>query len=214
MTFTIRRQIAALAVAGFLLVLASGAIGYGGTVALGDQQRSARNAAAALQGVQSTAIAQALFRGNVLASLVTNNATERQEVLDKLGENVAHARAGVDDVARYMPELRGQADAALSALDELVASGQRIVTLASRVASDPGRTAALAARPAYDQVDVKAGEAIEALRSAITPRCGRRTRARHPRPPTSNGWCWSPVCWPRSCWAVRRCGWAVASPAG
>jgi methyl-accepting chemotaxis protein len=168
MTFTIRRQIAALAVAGFLLVLASGAIGYGGTLALADQQNRARNAAAALQGVQSTALAQAMFRGNVLASLVTNNATERQEVLDKLGENVAQARAGVDDVVRYMPDLRARADAALSALDELIASGQRIVTLASRVASDPGRTAALAARPAYDQVDAKADKAIGDLRGAIT----------------------------------------------
>src|SRR5689334_15711199 len=92
-TFTIRRQIAALAVAGFLLVIVAGAIGYSGTSALADQQLAARNAAAALQAVQSVDIARALFRGNVLAALVTNDATERQAVLDKLGQNVAAARA-------------------------------------------------------------------------------------------------------------------------
>jgi methyl-accepting chemotaxis protein len=173
MTFTIRRQIAALAVAGFVLVIASGAIGYGGTSALARQQGTARNAAAALQAIQATDNARALFRGNVMTSLVTNDATERQKVLDKLGENVAQARAGVDDVIRYMPELRPRADAVLPALDELIASGQRIVTLASRVASDPGRTAALAARPAYDQVDAKAGETIAVLQTAINDRVRR-----------------------------------------
>ncbi|MFI7598119.1 methyl-accepting chemotaxis protein [Actinoplanes sp. NPDC049681] len=170
MTFTIRRQIAALAVAGFLLVIAAGVIGYQGTSALADQQLTARNAASALQAVQSVDIARALFRGNVLNALVTNDAAERQGVLDKLGENVAQARAGVDDVIRYVPQLRPQADAVLPVLNELIASGQRIVTLASRVASDPTRTAALAARPAYDEVDVKAAKTIATLQTAITER--------------------------------------------
>ncbi len=173
MTFTIRRQVAALAVAGFLLVIAAGAIGYSGTSALAAQQLTARNAAEALQAVQSADIARALFRGNVLASLVTNDAAERQDVLDRLGENVAQARAGADDVVRHLPELRPQVDAVLPVLGELIASGQRIVTLASRVASDPGRTAALAARPAYDAVDVRAAETIGALKTAITERVAR-----------------------------------------
>jgi len=42
-----------------------------------------------------------------------------------------------------------------------------MVTLASRVASDPTRSGALAARPAYDAVDAKAAETLEALKSAI-----------------------------------------------
>ncbi|MGX6608360.1 methyl-accepting chemotaxis protein [Micromonosporaceae bacterium Da 78-11] len=167
MTFTIRRQIAALAVAGFLLVAAAGAIGYRGTSVLADQQVTANNAAAALQAAQSADLARALFRGNVLAALVTNDSTERQAVLDKLGENVTQARAGVDDVIRYLPEVRTRADATLPALDELIASGQRIVTLASRVASDPSRTAALAARPAYDTVDAKVSQIIGELKTAI-----------------------------------------------
>ncbi|KUL24133.1 methyl-accepting chemotaxis protein [Actinoplanes awajinensis] len=170
MTFTIRRQIAVLAVAGFLLVAVAGAIGYSGTSTLADQQSSARNAAAALQAAQSADIARALFRGNVLNALVTNDATERQGVLDKLGANVHQFRAGVDDVVRYAPQVRTQADAVLPILNELIASGQRIVTLASRVASDPKRTAALAARPAYDDVDTKAAAAISALQTAINER--------------------------------------------
>ncbi|MEU4421466.1 methyl-accepting chemotaxis protein [Actinoplanes sp. NPDC024001] len=167
MTFTIRRQIAGLAVAGFLLVIVAGAIGYQGISAIAGQQTTARAAASAQQAVQSADTARALFRGNVLATLVSNNATERQEALDRLGENVAQARAGIDDVIRHVPELRPQADAVLPVLDELIASGQRMVTLASRVASDPNRTAALAARPAYDAVDAKAGEALARLDTAI-----------------------------------------------
>ncbi|MEU7907586.1 methyl-accepting chemotaxis protein [Actinoplanes sp. NPDC049118] len=170
MTFTIRRQIAGLAVVGFILVIVAGAIGYRGTSALADQQAQARNSAAALQAVQSADLARALYRGNVLAALVTNNATERQTALDGMGENVAQARAGIDDVIRYMPDLRQQADAVLPTLDELIASGQRIVTLASRVASDPTRSAALAARPAYDEVDKKLAESLDALRSEIVQR--------------------------------------------
>ncbi|WP_433296232.1 methyl-accepting chemotaxis protein [Actinoplanes sp. CA-030573] len=167
MTFTIRRQIGVLAVAGFVLVIAAGAIGYRGTSAIAAQQTTARNAAAALQAAQSVDIARALFRGNVLATVVTNNAAERQTVLDRLGDNVAAARSGVDQVIRYVPELRPTADAVLPGLDQLIASGQRIVTLASRVASDPRRTAALAARPAYDAVDAKAARAVAALTTAI-----------------------------------------------
>jgi methyl-accepting chemotaxis protein len=67
-TFTIRRQIAGLAVAGFVLVIAAGAIGYRGTSAIAAQQVTARNSAAALQAVQSADLARALFRGNVLAA--------------------------------------------------------------------------------------------------------------------------------------------------
>jgi len=169
-TFTIRRQIAGLAVVGFVLVTVAGAIGYRGTSALAEQQATARNSAAALQAVQSTDLARALYRGNVLSSLVTNNATERQTVLDRLGENVAQARAGIDDVIRYAPDMRPQADAVLPTLDELIASGQRIVTLASRVASDPTRSAALAARPAYDAIDAKLAASLEGLSSEITVR--------------------------------------------
>jgi methyl-accepting chemotaxis protein len=169
-TFTIRRQIAGLAVVGFVLVMVAGAIGYLGTAAIAEQQATARNSAAALQAVQSTDLARALYRGNVLSSLVTNNATERQTVLDRMGENVKQARAGIDDVIRYVPDLRAQADAVLPVLDELIASGQRIVTLASRVASDPTRSAALAARPAYDEVDAKAAQALDELRTTITER--------------------------------------------
>jgi methyl-accepting chemotaxis protein len=169
-TFTIRRQIAALAAAGFVLVIVAGAIGYRGTWAIADEQATARNAASALTAAQSVDKARALFRGNILATLVTNNATERQTVLDMLGVNVAQARAGIDDVIRYLPDVRPAADAVLPVLDELIASGQRIVTLASRVASDPTRKAALAARPAYDAVDTKAADALGGLTAEITLR--------------------------------------------
>ncbi|MEU4624821.1 methyl-accepting chemotaxis protein [Actinoplanes sp. NPDC023801] len=168
MRFTIRRQIAALAVAGFVLVIVAGAIGYQGISAIADQQVAARNAAAARQAAQSADVARALFRGNVLATLVTNNATERQTALDQLGANVSQARTGIDDVIRYMPAMRPRADAVLSVLNELIASGQRMVTLASRVASDPTRKAALAARPAYDAVDAKAAASLGDLNAAIT----------------------------------------------
>ncbi|BCJ44641.1 hypothetical protein GCM10010168_14540 [Actinoplanes ianthinogenes] len=173
MTFTIRRQIAGLAVAGFILVIVAGAIGYRGISTIAAQQTTARAAASAQQAVQSADTARALFRGNVLATLVSNNATERQEALDLLGANVAQARTGIDDVIRHMPSLRAQADAVLPVLDELIASGQRMVTLASRVASDPDRTAALAARPAYDEVDAKAAEALDRLSAAITEQVQR-----------------------------------------
>ncbi|MBG0561312.1 methyl-accepting chemotaxis protein [Actinoplanes aureus] len=173
MTFTIRRQIAGLAVVGFVLVIVAGAIGYQGISAIADQQTTARASASAMQAVQSADIARALFRSNVLATLVANNATERQAALDRLGENVAQARAGIDDVIRHIPEMRPEADAVLPVLDELIASGQRMVTLASRVASDPRRTAALAARPAYDAVDTKAAEALAQLNTAIAERVQR-----------------------------------------
>jgi methyl-accepting chemotaxis protein len=169
-TFTLRRQIAALAVAGFVLVSTAGAIGYRSISVIAGQQAAARDAAAALQAVESADIARALFRGNVLATLVTNNATERQAALDRLGANVAQARAGLDRVIQYVPALRPQADAVLPVLNDLIASGQRMVTLASRVASDPTRKAALAARPAYDAVDARAAEVIASLNAAITRR--------------------------------------------
>ncbi|GAB2583824.1 hypothetical protein Aab01nite_54900 [Paractinoplanes abujensis] len=170
MKFTIRRQIGTLAVAGFVLVIAAGAIGYQGTSSIADQQKLAGAAARGLQAAQSIDIARALFRGNVLATLVANNATERQTSLDRLGDNVTQARAGVDQVIRFVPDLRAPADAVLPVLDELIASGQRMVTLASRVASDPRRTAALAARPAYDKVDAEAGQAVATLTAAINER--------------------------------------------
>ncbi|GAA3383647.1 methyl-accepting chemotaxis protein [Cryptosporangium minutisporangium] len=170
MRFTLRRQVAGLAVVGFVLVTTAGGIGYRGVSQLADEQAAARRAATADRAAQTVDVARASYRANVLAALVTNNPTERQEVLDRLGVNVASARAGIDDVIRYTPEVRPQADAALARFDELIASGQRMVTLASRVASDPSRRAALAARPAYEQVDTQVSTALDTLEAAIGER--------------------------------------------
>ncbi|MFG1928886.1 methyl-accepting chemotaxis protein [Cryptosporangium sp. NPDC048952] len=170
MKFTLRRQVAGLAVVGFVLVSTAGGIGYRGVSELANEQAAARGAATADRAAQTVDVARASYRANVLAALVTNNPTERQGVLDQLGLNVVSARAGIDEVIRYAPELRSQADTALASFDDLIAAGQRMVTLASRVASDPGRRGALAARPAYDKVDTQVSAAIDGLEKAIAAR--------------------------------------------
>src|SRR3712207_2620819 len=85
---TIRRQILALAAAGFLLVLTAGVIGYEGTVRLDDAGRQAAASSAALGAVRSVDTARTAFRSEVLAALVTHSTAERQGVLDRLGQRV------------------------------------------------------------------------------------------------------------------------------
>jgi methyl-accepting chemotaxis protein len=168
MRLTIRRQVAGLAAAGFILVLAAGVIGFTSASQQSRLQRTARDSAAALGAVKSADTARAAFRGDVLAALVTTNSTERQAVLDRLGDEVRTIRTGFDDVVRYLPDMRGRVSALDAPLDAYIAAGQRVVTLSSKVASDPQRLGALAARPAFDAQDAALVTALHELESGIS----------------------------------------------
>ena len=80
MRLTIRRQILALAAAGFLLVLTAGLIGYQGTARLGAAQNEARDAARAQSAERAADTARVAFRGDVLSALVARTSAERQGV--------------------------------------------------------------------------------------------------------------------------------------
>jgi methyl-accepting chemotaxis protein len=168
MRLTIRRQILALAAAGFLLVLTAGLIGYQGTARLEAAQREARDAAQALSAVRAADTARVAFRGDVLAALVARTSTERQGVLDRLGGEVAALRAGLADVSRLELALRTQVAGLDATVDGMIATGQRVVTLSSRTDSDPQRLAASAARPAFEDQYKQFDKALPALEQAIT----------------------------------------------
>src|SRR2546423_13964744 len=108
MRLTIRRQILALAAAGFLLVLTAGLIGYQGTARLAAAQREARDAARAQSAERAADTARVAFRGDVLSALVARTTAERQGVLDRLGGDVSALRAGLSEVARLQPAPPGQ----------------------------------------------------------------------------------------------------------
>src|SRR2546423_986000 len=151
MRLTIRRQILGLAAAGFLLVLTAGLIGYQGTARLAAAQREARDASRAQSAERAADTARVAFRGDVLSALVARTSAERQGVLDRLGADVSALRAGLSEVSRRQPDLRGQVAALDDAVDGMIATGQRVVTLSSRIDSDPQRLAASAARPAFEE---------------------------------------------------------------
>jgi len=168
MRLTIRRQILALAAAGFLLVLTAGLIGYQGTARLAAAQREAHDAARAQSAERAADTARVAFRGDVLSALVAKTSAERQGVLDRLGADVSALRAGLADVARLEPTLRGQVIDLGDTVDNMIATGQRVVTLSSRLDSDPGRVAASAARPAFEEQYQRFDQAMPALQAAIT----------------------------------------------
>src|SRR5256885_3790255 len=168
MRLTIRRQILALAAAGFLLVLTAGLIGYQGTARLAAAQREAHDAARAQSAERAADTARVAFRGDVLSALVAKTSAERQGVLDRLGADVSALRAGLTDVSRLEPTLRGQVTDLGDTVDNMIATGQRVVTLSSRLDSDPGRVAASAARPAFEEQYQRFDQAMPALQAAIT----------------------------------------------
>ncbi|GGN87844.1 hypothetical protein GCM10010112_70850 [Actinoplanes lobatus] len=167
MRLKLRHQVLALAVAGFVLVLAAGGIGYLGMSQLIDGNTAVRDAAAAQRAAQRADSARTAFRADVMAALITNSSTERQEVLDRLGVHVAQMRDGLDGVRRNLPEVAGQVDAMGATVDAFVAQGQRLVTLASRTYSDPRRSAAAAARPAFEKTYQEFDQALPELEVVI-----------------------------------------------
>jgi methyl-accepting chemotaxis protein len=176
MTVTIRRQILGLAVAGFLLVLTAGLIGYRGTANLAVAQDSAHSWSTSLRAVQDADIARTAFRGDVVDSLVTQNGVERQKVLDNLGSEVSRIRHALDTINQYTPSLRGQVGQVTEPFNNMIATGQRVVTLSSHVESDPQRVAALAARPAFDQQYQATGSLLTGLGKTITAMVDRTAR--------------------------------------
>src|SRR5256714_40779 len=167
MRLTIRRQILGLAAAGFLLVLTAGLIGYQGTARLAAAQREARDASGAQSAERAADTARVAFRGDVLSALVARTSAERQGVLDRLGADVSALRAGLSGVSRRQPDLRGQVAALDDAVDGMIATGQRVVTLSSRIDSDPQRLAASAARPAFEEQYQRFDKAMPDLQGAI-----------------------------------------------
>ncbi|GAB1646287.1 methyl-accepting chemotaxis protein [Krasilnikovia sp. MM14-A1259] len=168
MKLTLRRQVAALAVAGFAFVTGAGAVGYLGASGLADQQVKARDFTTALRAVQSADSARASFHSEVLVALSTRNSTERQATLDQLGKEVQRIRGSLDEAIRYNRALRPQIDGTLKPLNDFIASGQHVVALASQVASDPERTGALAARPDFDAHNQQLHEAMQGLETALS----------------------------------------------
>ncbi|MBO3741693.1 methyl-accepting chemotaxis protein [Actinoplanes flavus] len=175
MRLKLRHQVLALAIAGFVLVLAAGGIGYLGMSQLTDANTAVRDAAAAQRAAQRADSARTAFRADVMAALITNSSTERQEVLDRLGVHVAQIRDGLGGVRQNLPEVAGQVDAMDSTVDAFVAQGQRLVTLASRTYSDPRRTAAAAARPAFEKTYQQFDQALPELEATITKHADEAT---------------------------------------
>jgi methyl-accepting chemotaxis protein len=151
MALTIRQQVLALAAAGFVLVSIAGLFGYQGTSRLGDARRAAVAASAARQAVMASDAARIAFRADVLDALTTKNSTERQKVLDRLGDDVRLLRHSLSDAVRLQPGLGDRVAGLDGPIDEMISSGQRVVTLATRVDTDPRQLAAAAARPAFEK---------------------------------------------------------------
>jgi methyl-accepting chemotaxis protein len=168
MRLTIRRQVLALAAAGFLLVLTAGLIGYQGTARVNDAGREAADAAQALSAVRAADTARVAFRGDVLGALVARTTAERQGVLDRLGAEVADLRAALVTVARLQPSLRGRLTDLEATVDATIATGQRVVTLSSRTDSDPALAGAAAARQVFEQEYAKFDKALPELEVAIS----------------------------------------------
>ncbi|WP_051713265.1 methyl-accepting chemotaxis protein [Spirillospora albida] len=175
MRLTIRRQILGLAAAGFLLVTVAGLIGFRGTSQLEDAQDEVAASTAALRAVGQADTARVGFRAEVLNALTTADSKERQEVLDRLGERVTELRTAVGLVIRDEPELRPQAQRLGETADKMIASGQRIVTLASRVISDPGRVGAQRSRPDFEAHYGEFDRALPELEKLIAQRTADTT---------------------------------------
>ncbi|MBW6435760.1 methyl-accepting chemotaxis protein [Actinoplanes hulinensis] len=167
MRLKLRHQVLALAVAGFVLVLAAGGIGYLGMSQLIDSNAAVRDAAAAQRAAQRADAARTAFRADVMAALITNSSTERQEVLDRLAVHVGSLRDGLAATRQHLPEVAGQIDAMDETVDTFVAQGQRLVTLASRTYSDPKRAAAAAARPAFEKTYQRFDQSLPELEATI-----------------------------------------------
>ncbi|GII16703.1 hypothetical protein Ppa05_34290 [Planomonospora parontospora subsp. antibiotica] len=177
MRLTIRHQILALAVAGFLLVTAAGLIGYRGISRLEEAQATARASATALRAVGTADSARVAFRGDVLNALTTRDSAERQAVLDRLGTHVANLRTGLADVVGARPELAARVAELDGTADEMIAAGQRVVTLASRVVSDPGQVGATEARPDFESRYARFDEALPALARSIAEKAEESSEA-------------------------------------
>ncbi|MBG0832570.1 methyl-accepting chemotaxis protein [Planomonospora sp. ID67723] len=167
MRLTIRHQILALAAAGFLLVTAAGLIGYRGISQLEEAQSEARSAATALRAIGAADTARVAFRGDVLNALTTRDSAERQGVLDLLGAHVSELRANLAHIVGVQPELAPQVKDLEDAADQMIAAGQRMVTLASRVVSDPGQLGAAKARPDFESHYKRFDETLPKLEKAI-----------------------------------------------
>jgi methyl-accepting chemotaxis protein len=167
MRLTIRRQILALAAAGFLLVLTAGVIGNWGLSRFSTASQNSDHADAAISQVRKADTARTAFRSEVLAALVTRNSEERQHVLDNLGDQVQLLRAGLADAARLQPDVAGEIADLQDSLDGMIATGQRVVTLASRIETDPQRLAAAAARPDFEAQYERFDKALPRLMSTI-----------------------------------------------
>jgi methyl-accepting chemotaxis protein len=177
MRLTIRRQILALAGAGFLLVAVTGLIGYQGTSQLGDAQRDLRRSADARAAIRSADTARVAFRADVLAAVVTKNSTERQEMLDRLGVDVQRLRTGLRDAVRLDPQLARPVADLTATIDGMIATGQRVVTLASRTDTDPQQTAVAAARPVFEEQYAAFEKALPSIEGLIAARTTAAARA-------------------------------------
>jgi len=177
MRLKLRHQVLALAAAGFVLVLAAGGIGFLGMSQLIDSNAEVRDAAAAQRAAQGADAARTAFRADVMAALITNSSTERQEVLDRLGVHVANLREGLAGVHQNLPDMADRVHAMDAPVDAFVAQGQRLVTLASRTYSDPGRGAAAAARPAFEKTYLQFDQAMPELQATIAGYADEATRS-------------------------------------
>ncbi|GAA3147614.1 hypothetical protein GCM10010466_43290 [Planomonospora alba] len=167
MRLTIRHQILALAAAGFLLVGVAGLIGYRGISQLEEAQVKARAATTALEAVSTADTARVAFRADVLNAMTTRDGAERQQALDLLGGHVRALRAGFAGVTDAQPELTAQVRQLQDTAQEMIATGQRVVTLASRVVSDPEQTGAAQARPDFESHYRTFDEALPRLKQRI-----------------------------------------------
>ncbi|GAA3441494.1 methyl-accepting chemotaxis protein [Planomonospora venezuelensis] len=177
MRLTIRHQILALAAAGFLLVTTAGLIGYRGISQLEEAQSEARSAATALEAMGAADTARVAFRGDVLNALTTRDSAERQGVLDLLGAHVSVLRANLAHIARVQPELVPQVSELEGAADQMIAAGQRMVTLASRVVSDPQQLGAAKARPDFESHYQRFDETLPELERSIAAQAKETTEA-------------------------------------
>jgi methyl-accepting chemotaxis protein len=164
---TIRNQVLALAVMGFLLVLTAGLIGSSGTSRLVEAQEAVAEANEAQRAVADIATAGTAMRAETTAALVTNDSAERQLVLDQLGVHVASIRTSLATIERLQPEAAKDVARLYASTDLLVSSAQKVMTLSSRTTSDPQRRAANAARPAFEAQVQEMATALPVLETAI-----------------------------------------------
>ncbi|MFB9377908.1 methyl-accepting chemotaxis protein [Kineococcus gynurae] len=167
-TSTIAARLLLLSAVGAVGVVSVGGIG----VLSSHRQNSAQAELVAADRASALAervdAAQARLRGDVMTSLVTTDAAQRQSAITDLGQDAIALRTALRDLAAVSTgDVRTQAEQLLTQTETVVTLGQRVVSLSNYEITDPGQTAAKAAMPAFaKEADILSAAVPEIVEAA------------------------------------------------